>query len=191
MTRDEKIQQLLDKAEIEAVLYRWGTNVGRRDWPKVRSAFHDEATDAHGVFDGGIDGFTQWQMEHHEGIEQSVHFIGSIQVQFVGPDLALVESCCICFQRFGKEAVHARTAMLGAHTADHAKPVLATMSGRYIDRFERRNAEWRIAKRVTTVDWARFDDAPWLIPFQDNWHGGKRDGSDPIYAMRREMGIDY
>ncbi len=41
-------------------------------------------------------------------------------------------------------------------------------AGRYLDRFERRNDEWRIAKRRVLVDWFKEypDSADWTIgPF--------------------------
>jgi hypothetical protein len=189
MTRDERIQQLLDKADIEAVLYKWGSGVARREWEEVRSVFHDDAMDAHGTFDGGIDQFVEWQKRHHEHIELSVHFIGSVQVQFAKPDLALSQAYVIAFHRYGKDAGHARQDIFGAHTAEHAKPMQSILVGRYIDRFERRGGPWKIAKRVTVYEWARLEDAPWEIPFQANWTRAKRDKTDPIYAMRKEVGI--
>ena len=32
-----------------------------------------------------------------------------------------------------------------------------TAGGRYVDRFERRHGEWRIAERTVVVDWQRID----------------------------------
>lgn len=187
---EERLQRLLDKEDINNALQKWAHGVARRDWEQVRSVFDDGATDAHGTFDGGIDQFVEWQKRHHEHMEQSVHFIGNAQVEFAGPDLALSQAYVIAFHRYGKEGREARTDIFGPQAADHAKPMQSLLVGRYIDRFERRNGEWKIAKRVTVFEWAKLEDAPWDVPFQPNWTPAARDRGDAIYAMRKEMGLE-
>jgi hypothetical protein len=192
MNTEERIQRLLDKDDIEAVLYKWAYSVGRRDWPEVRSVFHDDATDAHsGRYEGNVDGFLEWQKRHHAGVEQSVHFIGSVRVDFANPELALSEAYVIAFHRYGLEARQARQDIFGPHAADQVKPMHSNIVARYIDRFEKRNAAWRIAKRVSVIEWVRFEDAPWDLPFQPGWRGARRDKTDAVYEMRRELGLPY
>ena len=189
MTRDEKLQQLLDKDEISSALQRWAHGVARRDWAQVRSIFQDSATDAHGTFDGGTDQMVEWQKVHHEFMEHSVHFTGIPMVEFAGPDLALSQAYVIAFHRYGKDGSQARKDIFGPAAETHAKPMLSHMVGRYIDRFERRDGEWKIAKRVTVFEWVKLEDAPWDIPFQPAWTSAKRDTTDAVYAMRREMNL--
>ena len=189
MTREERIQRLLDKDDIETALQTWSTGVARKDWDKVRSVFHAQATDAHGVFDGGVDQMLQWQQRHHQGVVQSVHFVGGVQIEFAGPDLALSEAYVIAFHRYGKDATQARLDIFGPQAEDQVKPLLSQIVGRYIDRFERRDGMWKIAKRVTAFEWIRLEDAPWQIPFQPGWQSAQGDRSDPIYAMRRELNL--
>lgn len=189
MSGEEKLQRLLDKDEIATALHRWASAVGRRDWKRVRSVFHDDAMDTHGTLNGGVDEFVEWQRRHHDGIEQSVHFLGSVQVEFSGADTALAETYVTCYQRFERRARQARIDILGSDVADHEKPILVTIVARYIDRFERRNDAWKIATRLVAVEWIKVEDAPWTIPFQPNWAAAKRDETDPIYRIRQEMGL--
>ena len=51
---------------------------------------------------------------------------------------------------------------------------------RWVDRFEKRDGEWRIAKRLVVVDTDRVD------PVNERWvpdeqYRGRRDRSDPVY----------
>ena len=190
MNIDERLQRLLDKDEIEGVLQKWAHSVGRKDWDKVREVFFEDATDAHsGRYEGGVEGFFAWQKRHHVGVEQSVHFIGSGQIEFATPELALSQSYVIAFHRYGLEARQARIDIFGPEQADRVKPMHSNIVGRYIDRFEKRKGEWRIAKRVSVIEWVRFEEAPWDLPFQPGWTAAKRGRDDASYAMRREMGL--
>ncbi|MGE3747892.1 MAG: nuclear transport factor 2 family protein, partial [Sphingomonadaceae bacterium] len=59
----------------------------------------------------------------------------------------------------------------------------ATVYNRYIDRFERRNGEWKIADRLVVLDLTRIDPAG--TPFGDvpgwNFTWGVRDRTDASY----------
>jgi hypothetical protein len=56
-------------------------------------------------------------------------------------------------------------------------------SGRYIDRMERRDSEWRIARRVMLVDFTRLDPNP-PQTLSLGSRAGERNRNDPSYAMR-------
>ena len=56
---------------------------------------------------------------------------------------------------------------------------LHTFNGRYIDRFERRNDEWKIAKRTLRCDWTRIEAIDETMP--GAWVASGRAGSlDPL-----------
>jgi hypothetical protein len=185
----DKLQRLIDKDEIATALQRWSNALGRCDWDRVRELFHDDAIDTHGTFDGEIDAFVAWQKQHHDGIEQSVHFLSPVDVEFADADTALVQTYVTVYQRFGVNARQPRLDVLGPDREHHAKPMQGIMVGRYIDRFERRDGAWKVASRLVAFEWLRVDDAPWDIPFQAHWTAAKRDRSDPIYEIRKQMGL--
>ncbi|MCB2077711.1 MAG: nuclear transport factor 2 family protein [Novosphingobium sp.] len=54
--------------------------------------------------------------------------------------------------------------------------------GRYIDRVERRDGEWRIARRTYVLDYNRLDPVP-DASLGLGSTGGARDRSDPSYAL--------
>ena len=58
------------------------------------------------------------------------------------------------------------------------------MGFRYVDDFERRDGEWRIAFRLCTFDWTRTDPVPPAWDFTPPFHRGRLDATDAVYAER-------
>jgi hypothetical protein len=184
---DEQVQRLLDKSQITDQLYRWARGVARKDWDLVRSVFHSDARDDHGTFDGGVEDFIGWQKRHHVGVDQSVHFMGNILIEFAASDLALVETYVVAYHNYTDQSPNARSDILG----DGAKGLGAVNSrivGRYLDRFERRDGMWRIAYRMTVYETLRADQLGGR-GLQPQWIAARRDEGDPLLKMRRDMGL--
>ena len=49
---NEKLQQLLDKQEIHEVIMRYCRGIDRLDREMIRSVYHDDAIDEHGLWKG-------------------------------------------------------------------------------------------------------------------------------------------
>ena len=56
--------------------------------------------------------------------------------------------------------------------------------GRYLDRFERRDGVWKIARRLLVDEWSRLDDLP--APPVPPGRVGLRSKDDPVYTFRNE-----
>lgn len=158
----DKLDALISRQEIYEVVARYCRGVDRGDIDLLRSVYHEDATDDHGMFKGrGLD-FAEWIVDwERENIRQCQHFIGNFSCDIQG-DKAFTETYCISFSED----------MSGQN---------ATVYNRYIDRFERRNGEWKIADRVVVLDLTRID--PPSTPFGDvpgwNFSWGVRDRTDP------------
>ena len=78
----------------------------------------------------------------------ALHVLGNMSIELHG-DVAYVETYFV------------------SHTPgeQQGKPTHLTFGGRYLDRFERRNREWKIAHRTLVHDFSRFEVdgrlAPW------------------------------
>jgi hypothetical protein len=59
--------------------------------------------------------------------------------------------------------------------------------GRYVDRMERRDGEWRFARRTMLLDFTRTDPVPASEPGFGT-RGGARDRSDLSYTLRLKTG---
>lgn len=178
-----------DRYDIEQCLFRYVRGVDRKDWDLVRSAYHPDAHDDHGNYKGGIDGFIASLVKRHATIEQSMHVVGNIVIEFVGADKALMEAYFITYQRLSPSAGDARLAYLRGAPISPDQAVETEVIGRYVDRMERRDGAWRIAHRTVVFEVFRGSPAPAGGGLSDRWAVGRRDGNDPIEVARREMGL--
>ena len=170
-----------DRAAILDLMGRYAQAVDRREWEKVRSTYHTDAHDDHGEYKGDIDGFIAWVSRRHEKVVQSMHFLGNCVIEFKGEDVALVETYFIARQTYAADAAAARS-MIGA---GEAVAMEAEIWGRYIDVAERRAGEWRTARRTVAFDSLQAH-AKTSLPLSPQWALARRDGDDPLYAMRRQ-----
>jgi hypothetical protein len=178
------VQRLADMQAIRDVLARYARGVDRRDWGLVRAAFHPDARDDHGAYRGDIEGLIEWVARRHAAIDQAMHFLGNCLIEFASDDLALVETYYVAHLRLGPEAVESRKMLLG----DAAEPGYTDTSvlGRYIDRFERREGQWRIARRMNVYEGTRAQAV--RDPSRDPQHDwAQRDASDMLFMMRRDV----
>ncbi len=163
------IEQLIAKAEIEEILFRYARGIDRRDWVAVRAGFHDDAIDQHGEFTGTADEFVAWVSDRHANIPFSMHFLGNSIVDFLSDYAAAVETYFIAYQR--REV-----------TSESGEPEGTDYQvfGRYVDRFEKRGGAWRVAGRKVVYDsTAQFPATNHLRALTGAI--GRRDSADPVY----------
>ena len=82
MTLD--FERLADEAAIKAVHIRYCRGIDRMDWELVRSCYHPDATDDHGGYRGGVEGFIAWAAEALKHLESTTHFTGNQFVELDG-----------------------------------------------------------------------------------------------------------
>lgn len=134
----------------------------------LRSCYHSDATDDHGSYVGPVDGFVDWVMPVLAGFESTTHFIGNQLVEIDG-DTAWAESYCIALHRTWPTDDEPASDIIG--------------KVRYVDRFERRNGEWRIAQRVVVRDPGRMDVVRQAFPAF--WHTSGRQPIKQTFALDR------
>jgi hypothetical protein len=158
---------LADKQAIHEVILRYCRGIDRLDMAAVRLCYHPGAIDHHTNFEGDVDKFVVWVEEALRLLAGTMHLVGNQLVELDG-DLARSETYCTAF-----------------HWADPASSLENVTTGmRYVDTFERRAGEWRIAERFALREWIRTE------PNQrgaDPLAGptGTRDRSDPVYRPLR------
>jgi hypothetical protein len=120
--------ELAAEAEIRRVLGRYARGCDRSDLELVRSCYFDDAEEDRGRYVGGVDGFIEWLEGMKAGFESTWHQMGEPLIEFDGEGAAEVETYCMVAQR-----------PLGGPTR--------LIPTRYLDRFEARDGQWRIARR--------------------------------------------
>jgi hypothetical protein len=130
--------ELADREAIRDCLYRYSRGADRCDEEMLRSAYWADAFDDHAIFSGSREELIAWVIPTLRAMDQTMHMISNILIRLDG-DHADVESYFYGYHRIPD----------GRSFRD------AVSSGRYVDRFERRDAEWRILRRQVVVDWFR------------------------------------
>lgn len=164
------LQDLLDREAIRDCLHRYCRGIDRMDEACLRSVYWPDATDRHGPYQGTASGFIEWALDKLKDAPRGVHLLSNILIDLRG-EVAGVESY---FQ-----------ALQGDRDAN-SQPRESMLVGRYVDRFEKRAGEWRIAQRTVVYDWIRQqpmsgenDEARFGVR-QPN---GARKPLDALYAM--------
>ena len=162
MTIDDELRALLDRDKIREVLARYCRGVDRGDRELLKSVYHEDAIDEHGMFTGrGVD-FADYIVDYLKDIPCQ-HVIANHTCELRG-DVAFTETYCISFSETGG--------------------VNATVYNRYVDRFEKRNGEWRVANRQVVDDWNRIDEVTATSPDAEmNKQQARRDRSDASYRL--------
>jgi SnoaL-like domain len=141
---DPAVQALLDKDAIRECLFRYCRGIDRQDEEALRASYWPDATDRHGPYNGSAEGFIAWALAALRKSERSVHMIGNIAIALSG-SVAAVESYFSALQR-GPNA--------------SGKTIEVFLAGRYVDRFEKRGDEWRVAARTVVYDWIHESGVP-------------------------------
>lgn len=161
MTQRDSVEMLVSRAEIHDVLMRYARGIDRCDFELVASCYHPGAHDDHGRFKGTVEEFIPWVRTELERFDSTMHFLGNVLIEFDDLERARAATYCVAYHRLAGQDVDAVAGL------------------RYVDVFERRQGDWRIAERRIVVEWNRHDDVtvPRLGP---EYLRGRRDGTDPV-----------
>ena len=175
-----KLLELLDREAIRQCLHRYARGVDRFDREMILSAFHPDCLDEHGKFVGTPEEFVDWALGQHGRAHQSHQH-------------CLLNHTC----EIDGNTAHAETYFMFVSMNRAGKPVTIG-GGRYVDRMEKRDGDWRIAARVTLRDWSMKDEIADISDlsaftstaallsdaerrFMNEGRGPARDKSDPSY----------
>jgi hypothetical protein len=163
------LDTLQSKQEIYELSCTYMRGQDRLDPDAHRSVFWDDAWCSYGIYEGGPDGFVEFAQNALRGHASNQHMIGQVQIELAGDE---------AFGEVYYQAFHRITAADGS-------PRDLFVSGRYVDRYERRDGVWKMAYRSELVDWVREG------PAADEWFRGSamipgaRKPEDPLYHRDR------
>ncbi|MDG2002200.1 MAG: nuclear transport factor 2 family protein [Novosphingobium sp.] len=142
--------ELADRETIKDCLFRYSRGIDRADEELLASVYWPGAMDYHTGFAGTAEEFIAWSMPRLAALEDKVHMLGNI------------------FIRLNRDTAKAETYFWSVSVAPGDEPRQILACGRYLDKFEKRADEWRIAERFVVHDWfnENTDVGDWSVgPF--------------------------
>lgn len=167
MELTEQVREMLAYHQIYSVLVKFSRGVDRLDAELVRSCYHPDAIDRHGLYNGSVDNYIENMLRRQSNVVSAAHYVHNFHADVRG-EIALTETYATAVER----------------SLDEQDELVDTSVGvRYLDRFERRaGGPWLIAERSVVLDWVNttpVDEGPLgAVPFTR----GARDNTDPSYA---------
>jgi hypothetical protein len=129
---------LIAREEIRACLARLARGEDRRNGALIAASLWPDSVTDYGVFRGSFDEYFAWVIPGSDAITNTQHLLGQSHIELAG-DSASVE-----------------TQVQSSHRVEtEGGPRDMVIGGRYLDRFERRDGEWRIAARTMLYDWSQ------------------------------------
>ncbi len=186
------LREVVHRQKVYDVLTRYCRALDRCDVALMKSVYHEDGFDDHGIFQGNAQAFAEYIIrEIQEWFEVTTHAICNVHMELDG-DVAYTESYLLAYHIVRPEKMDdifgstymkqfsASPAMEDRH--------LYLFGGRYVDRLERRQGEWRIARRQVVMDWNENVRSTMIHDQGINASltvRGRRDGEDPVFLNRR------
>jgi ketosteroid isomerase-like protein len=161
---ESQLRWLLDREAIRDVMLDYCRGVDRCDYGLISAAYHPDAYDDHGNFEGGPDAVVAKVSK--STVTASMHHIGNMRIELEG-DTAWVETYFVAYASHELDGRHYNSGR----------------GGRYLDRFEKRDGRWAIAHRKVADDWAQMDEVV-RIPEVGRHQGRRSIDEDPWYSFR-------
>ena len=133
---ERKLREEIDRAEIWRVMQNYGRGLDRLDTELVRSCYWDDAIEDHGNYVGRPDDFIEWANMTTRAFQSSQHGLLSHHCDLQGDD-----AYCETYYLF---------------TGISGGPTNFMSTGRYVDHFQKRGGQWKIANRVCIIE-GKFD----------------------------------
>jgi hypothetical protein len=148
-----QVSRLRAHEEMRGRLFAYARALDRLDRELLEAQFWPDAqVDYGGFYQGPVSGFIDTALRFQGAMRDTQHLIGNIAIDSA-QDTARVESY-----------VHANHVLLDGETL-----VQLMVGARYLDRFERRGALWKLSFRAEVMDWGRW------VPIQERWFELARD----------------
>jgi SnoaL-like domain len=191
------LRSLIDQRDIENVLATYARAVDRLDVELLKSCYHPEAINHNAVSRTPAWAYAEQLLPQMRNLfSGTMHHITHSQVAFESDVEAVAESYFIAWHM----VVGGYTEVAAFFGAPYASQMdrLGTLggghdfvtAGRYLDRFEKRDATWRILERSVTVEWNHFGAVTRGTP--DSLFGrmpawARRDREDLVYSLFKPL----
>lgn len=172
-----RLQEMLDHYEITRLLADYAHGCDRCDTDAMATVYWDDSWDDHGVTQATGPEFARIMTAGRIPKETQTlsHLLGQSLIQVNG-DEAGAETYFIA---------------VTTSTAPDGTPRCNQLGGRFVDRLERRDGQWKIKHRIAVRDWSVSLKVEEDSYAKAQLTPGQRANTDPSYAaLRREHGAE-
>ncbi len=161
---EDRLGELLAKQAITEVIFRYARAIDRMDETLLRSVFHPGSRHSH-FFEGpssdpglpsGPDApgdFVAFALGVLSAYSRTHHQLGNTLIQMESATRANAETYFTAYHRMRPRG----DPLAAANAYDTEMDYF--VGGRYIDRFELRDGDWKIVERTGMSDWLRLEPA--------------------------------
>jgi len=174
LDKEHALDELLAERSIARIIHQYAHAADRGDAAMMEGCFWPDATLDIGIFSGSAHAFLEgFRAAQSDPSRVSRHQLGNILIEVdLAEHEARAETYCVG----------------GSRVRDNSGVLTERMAYvRYVDRFEERNGEWRIHRRVVAFDWATAVPVTGDGPLQPGYITGKR-GPDDIWEHILDQG---
>ena len=141
---------LEDRVAIREVIAAYAHAIDRRRWDMMARLFHSDATFGFGPVEGDWRGFVEQARSIIDPCISTQHLLGQTLIGFADAVTATCETYLTAMHIV--PVGYPRSDVFPARDETYA----AIIAGRYVDRFEQRDRQWRIARRQGLYDWREY-----------------------------------
>lgn len=166
------LQAMVDKHKITELVYAYCKAADRCDTELMRTLYHEDAIDEHGIFfSGNAMDFVDKLPEIEAPMKILHHNITTINIKLDG------------------DYAEGEIYMIAMHSGEvEGKQFDLLVGGRYFDKYEKRAGVWKMSHRAIVADWVHFDEPSKIVmdhPMIEGALIGKRGPEDPSYKFFR------
>jgi hypothetical protein len=162
----EDLRALVDRDKIRQCLERLARGEDRRIGEMIAASMWPDSISDYGVFKGDFDAYYAWVIPGADAITNTQHVLGQSFIELDG------------------DRARAETQVLSYHRVDMGVQENDTIvGGRYLDVFEKRGGQWRIAERTMLYDWYHdwgqaidWSQGVMGLPLSQEWFAGRARG---------------
>lgn len=135
--RDANLAEVAARDSLRRLVIAYSRAADRRDFRLLRSLYHDDAREEHGnMFSGNADEYVSFVEKALSVYEATAHYVVNTAFEIAGDD--------------AEGEVH----KINYHRTHGPESQEVITGSRSMDRYRRRDGEWRFMSRSITLDWS-------------------------------------
>ncbi len=188
MAKTKSVDDLLAEQAVRKAVTCYSRGADRCDVELLKSAFHDDAEVRYGSYDGHYAEFCENVVAGHFAMNYTTHTVLNEYYDIdAAADKGVGEIYVLAFLSMSQDGDVMAVENYKESESDGGFEYV--VAGRYVDRYECREGDWRIVMRQYIIDWSRTSEFTGGDPnalFTSLTYKGMQDRTDASYEVLRK-----